>query len=129
MKIVIIGLPNMANDEEIANACKTFSEELGISLKVTVLNQSDILPDNSEAKPETAFMKAVNSTLNAIPYGIETTEFRAEFYKRVLDGTIEKPILNVLSFGPKSRRDLNFLNSQNAGNLPTFAKVALSMIS
>ena len=60
----------------------------------------------------------------------DSIAFRSSFYTLVLKGVIERPILEVLSYGPKTNRDLEFLSKRKEmENIVEYARVALSMIS
>lgn len=79
------------------------------------------------------FMRACEAVFNLLsvdyPADINEVGFRSGFYKYVINGTIEKPVLEVIAFGPTSSEDATYIKVKKCEKLIEYAKIALSMIA
>ena len=100
MKLLIIGFKDGVDDALIENGVLALQGIMGIEVNEVCGKESDSIA------------------------------FRSSFYTLVLKGVIQRPILEVLSYGPKTSRDLEFLSKRKEmENIVEYARVALSMIS
>lgn len=134
MKLLIVGLPDTANNEIIPAAVAAMVSVLGIKdldIEAKVLNSEDIAPRLRAHKPKASkFLTAVNGVLKAAPTDIvDSIAFRSWFYTKVLDNTIERPILQIIAMGPTCANDRQVLNEAQLLSLPEYAKVALDMLA
>lgn len=135
MKILILGLPNSVEDGQIPSACAILAKYLNITevdLQGNIMLDTELSPvfNRNKLPEKSKFMKAVESILKAAPaeVTIDSVAFRSWFYSKVIDRTIEKPILETLAFGPVNSSDTAILRRNNIVNLAEYAKVAISML-
>ena len=135
MNILIIGLPNGIKEKKIPYAMQAFAETLGIedvNITAKMIKTSEIEPKESSRslkEDKSPFQRAVTGILENMPCDIsDSISFRSWFYSKVLDGTILRPVLEVLAMGPVSSYENKFLASVKLQNLPEYAKVAISML-
>ena len=105
---------------------------MGIDVKATIYTEDEFLPTNKNKKSirKSDFMIAIEKIIEVCGEELDSIAFRSSFYTLVLKGVIERPILEVLSYGPKTNRDLEFLSKRKEmENIVEYARVALSMIS
>ena len=138
MRLVIFGLPNQVDDSDIQSMVEAIIDTLELPIHVTVLDQKDLLDITIEKEgshvsriKDSKFIEAIKAVIDACNCAgedITEPEVRSEFYKLVLSGTIERPILETIAFGPKSRREILFLTKNKLNAFVDYAKVALNMI-
>lgn len=132
MKLLIIGFKDGVNDELIENGVLALQGIMGIDVKATIYTEDEFLPTNKNKKSirKSDFMIAIEKIIEVCGEESDSIAFRNSFYTLVLKGVIEKPILEVLSYGPKTNRDLEFLSKRKEmENIVEYARVALSMFS
>lgn len=132
MKLVIFGLPNQIGEEEIAEAMSNAVKTLGVNVKVTVLEQNDVLPNANKPlfisrKEKSEFIQAVQKIMETCGDIVHRVEDRSKFYELVVKKTIERPILEVLAFGPKSGRDVNALKDAGGQEFISICRTALAL--
>lgn len=132
MKLVIFGLPNQIGEEEIAEAMSNVVKTLGVNIKVTVLERNDILPNANEPifisrKEESEYVQAVKEIMETCGDIVHNVSDRTKFYELVVKKVIEKPILEVLAFGPKSGRDLAALKDAGGQEFVSICRTALAL--
>ncbi len=132
MKLVIFGLPNQISEEEIAEAMSSMVKKLGVNIKVTVLERNDILPNANEPifisrKEESEYVQAVRKIMETCGDIVHNVSDRTKFYELVVKKVIEKPILEVLAFGPKSGRDLAALKDAGGQEFVSICRTALAL--
>ena len=132
MKIVVFGLPNQISEEEIAEAMSKVVKELGVNIKVTVLERNDILPNANEPifisrKEDSEYIQAVKKIMETCGDIVHSVADRAKLYELVVKKVIEKPILEVLAFGPKSGRDLAALKDAGGQEFVSICRTALAL--
>lgn len=135
MNILIIGLPNGIKEKKIPHAMQAFAETLGIedvNITAKMIRTSEIEPKDSSRslkEDESLFQRAVTGLLKNMPCDIsDSISFRSWFYSKVLDGTILRPVLEVLAMGPVNSYENKLLANAKLQNLPEYAKVAISML-
>lgn len=132
MKLLIIGFKDGVNDELIENGVIALQDIMGIDVKATIYTEDEFLPTNKNKKSirKSDFMIAIEKIIEVCGEESDSIAFCSSFYTLVLKGVIERPILEVLSYGPKTNRDLEFLSKRKEmENIVEYARVALSMIS
>ena len=132
MKLVIFGLPNQVSEGEIAEAMSKVVKELGVNIKVTVLERNDVLPNANEPifisrKEDSEFIQAVQKIMETCGDIVHRVEDRSKFYELVVKKIIERPILEVLAFGPKSGRELNALKDAGGQEFISICRTALAL--
>lgn len=132
MKIVVFGLPNQISEKEIAEAMQKVVKELGVNIKVAVLERNDILPNANEPifisrKEESEYIQAVKKIMEICGDIVRSISDRTTFYKLVVEKVIEKPILEVLAFGPKSEKDLAALKDAGGQEFVSICRTALAL--
>lgn len=132
MKLLIIGFKDEVNDELIKNGVLALQGTMGIDVKANIYTEDEFLLTNKNKKSirKSDFMIAIEKITEVCGEESDSIAFRSSFYTLVLKGVIERPILEVLSYGPKTNRDLEFLSKRKEmENIVEYARVALSMIS
>lgn len=134
MKIVVFGLPNQVNEKELLTAMAQVSPILGVSIKVQILERNDLMPPTTEPvfikkREETEFVQAVKGVTKVCGDIVRNPADRAGFYKAIIDKTIEKPILEVIAFGPKCGTDINALKDAGGNELVSICRTALSLLN
>lgn len=132
MKIVIFGLPNQISEEEVVEAMSEVVKKLGVNIKVAVLERNDVLPNANEPifisrKEDSEFIQAVKKIMEICGDIVHRVEDRSKFYELVVKKTIERPILEVLAFGPKSGRELNALKDAGGQEFISICRTALAL--
>lgn len=132
MKLVIFGLPNQIGEEEIAKAMSNVVKTLGVNIKVTVLERNDVLPSANEPifisrKEESEYVQAVKKIMETCGDIVHSVSDRTKFYELVVKKVIEKPILEVLAFGPKSGRELAALKDAGGQEFVSICRTALAL--
>lgn len=132
MKLIIFGLPNQIGEEEITKAMSNVIKTLGINIKVAVLERNDILPNANEPifisrKEESEYVQAVKKIMETCGDIVHNVSDRTKFYELVVKKIIEKPILEVLAFGPKSGRDLAALKDAGGQEFVSICRTALAL--
>ena len=134
MKIVVFGVPNQVDEQELLTAMAQMSSNLGISIKANVLERDDLMPPATEPifikkKEDTEFVQAVKGIMKVCGDIVRNPADRAGFYKAVIDKTIEKPILEVIAFGPKCGTDINALKDAGGNEFVSICRTALSLLN
>ena len=132
MKLLIIGFKDEVNDELIKNGVLALQGTMGIDVKANIYTEDEFLLTNKNKKKpvKSDFMIAVETITEVCGEESDSIAFRSYFYTLVLKGIIQRPTLEVLSYGPKTNRDLEFLSKRKEmENIVEYARVALSMIS
>ena len=129
MRIVIFGVPNVVSDCEIKEAMSAASEILGRVINVKVIEQNELTnPITFERTEESEFIRAVKSIYKTCGDIVRVPGDRSKFYQLVLEKKIERPILEVISFGPKSTRDYTVLKDMGGNEFIKISQAALSLI-
>lgn len=134
MKIVIFGVPNQVDDNEVLQAITEVVKTLGVNVKCTVLTRDDILPPSNEnifikKKDETKYVRAVKMIMKTFGDIVRRPDDRASFYDGVLKKKVERPILEVLAFGPMCNTDLNALKDAGGQEFVSICRTALSLLN
>lgn len=134
MKIVVFGVPNQVDEQELLTAMAQMSSNLRVSIKANVLERDDLMPPATEPifikkKEDTEFVQAVKGIMKVCGDIVRNPADRAGFYKAVIDKTIEKPILEVIAFGPKCGTDINALKDAGGNEFVSICRTALSLLN
>lgn len=134
MKILIIGLPDAVSTANVTHATAALVDLLGLkdmNIRAKILNESDLAPEiKIDKSKKSKFVTAIEGVMKVVPLEAnESTSFRSWFYSKVLDGTIARPILEIISLGPTSNTDAIFLRNSLYPQLPEYATVALNMLA
>lgn len=132
MKIVVFGLPNQVDEKELLTAMAQTSSILGVAIKIQILERDDLLPPATEPifiqrRKETEFIQAVKGVMKVCGDIVRNPADRAGLYKAVIDKTIERPILEVIAFGPKCGADINALKDAGGNEFVAICRTALSL--
>lgn len=128
MKVVIFALPNNVSDEEIIALLANLSATINIEIKGTILSQKDLEPTSRKTKVESKFINAVKLIMKTFGDIVHSVSDRAEFYHAVVNKTVEKPILEIIAFGPKDGIELNALKDAGGQEFITICRTALSLV-
>lgn len=128
MKVVIFALPNNVSDEEIMALLANLSATINIEIKGTILSQKDLEPTSRKTKVESKFINAVKLIMKTFGDIVHSVSDRAEFYHAVVNKTVEKPILEIIAFGPKDGIELNALKDAGGQEFITICRTALSLV-
>lgn len=132
MKLVLLGVPAGVSDEKLTEALGNMAANINANIKVNILDGPQFIPESAgiPVKPRVTskFIRAVSGVLKLCGSPVEDVAFRAEFYKQCLTSAIERPILEIIAFGPNDKSDLMMLQRHSAERLPEYAKIALSLI-
>lgn len=129
MKVIILGIIDQVDDADLQAACEKFQEMIDVNVRVNIMDRDDIFPTftfKQERVEDSEFIKAIKSILTACS-DIRTPDNRAEFYKRVIDKTIERPILEVIALGPKNQREANALKDAGGKEFYRIIRSALNL--
>ena len=134
MKIVVFGLPNQVDEQDLVTAMAQMSSNLGVSIKANVLERDDLMPPATEPvfikkKEETEFVQAVKGIMKVCGDIVRNPADRAGLYKAVIDRTVERPILEVIAFGPKCGTDINALKDVGGNEFVSICRTALSLLN
>lgn len=134
MKIVVFGLPNQVDEQDLVTAMAQMSSNLGVSIKANVLDRDDLMPPTTEPvfikkKEETEFVQAVKGIMKVCGDIVRNPADRAGLYKAVIDRTVERPILEVIAFGPKCGTDINALKDAGGNEFVSICRTALSLLN
>lgn len=134
MKIVVFGLPNQVDEQDLVTAMTQMSSNLGVSIKANVLERDDLMPPATEPvfikkKEETEFVQAVKGIMKVCGDIVRNPADRAGLYKAVIDRTVERPILEVIAFGPKCGTDINALKDAGGNEFVSICRTALSLLN
>lgn len=134
MKIVVFGLPNQVDEQELLTAMVQTSSILGVSIKVQILDRDDLMPPATEPifikkKEETEFVQAVKGIMKVCGDIVRNPADRAGLYKAVIDKTVERPILEVIAFGPTCGADVNALKDVGGNEFVSICRTALSLLN
>lgn len=134
MKIVVFGLPNQVGEQELLAAMAQMSSIIGVSIKVQILERNDLMPPTTEPvfikkREETEFVQAVKGIMKVCGDIVRNPADRAGLYKAVIDKTIERPILEVIAFGPKCGADINALKDAGGNEFVAICRTALSLLN
>ena len=128
MKVVIFALPNNVSDEEIMALLTNMSATINIEIKGTILSQKDLEPTTRKTKVESKFIEAVKLIMKTFGDIVHSVSDRAEFYHAVVNKTVEKPILEIIAFGPKDGIELHTLKDAGGQEFITICRTALSLV-
>lgn len=134
MKIVVFGLPNQVDEQELLAAITQMSVTLGVSIKISILERDDLMPPATEPifiqkRKETEFAQAVKAIMKVCGDIVHNPADRAGLYKAIIDKTIEKPILEVIAFGPTCGTDINVLKDAGGNEFVSICRTALSLLN
>ena len=128
MNVVIFALPNNVSDEAIMAFLTNMSATINIEIKGTILSQKDLEPTSRKTKIESKFINAVKLIMKTFGDIVHSVSDRAEFYHAVINKTVEKPILEIIAFGPKDSIELNALKDAGGQEFITICRTALSLV-
>lgn len=129
MKVIILGIIGQVDDADLQAACEKFQEMIDVNVRVNIMDRDDIFPTftfKQERVEDSEFIKAIKAILTACS-DIRTPDNRAEFYKRVIDKTIERPILEAIALGPKNQREANALKDAGGNEFYRIIRSALNL--
>lgn len=154
MKFLIVALPNFVKDEQIYSM---LSDIVGSNMPEGVdLPESErrvpaiiveagqfselekaIKATKKAQRPfkykESEFVRACNGVFDVLAVEefstLSEVGFRGAFYKNVLNGVIERPILEVIAFGPRNANDVTYIQNKKCACLVEYANVALSLLA
>ena len=129
MKVVIFALPDNVSDEEIMALLTNMSATINIEIKGTILSRKDLEPTSRKTKVESKFINAVKLIMKTFGDIVHSVSDRAEFYHAVVNKTVEKPILEIIAFGPKDSIELNALKDAGGQEFITICRTALSLVN
>lgn len=132
MKLVIFGTPNQFSDEEILEAVAQAAVKLGVNIQCTILTRDDVLPTGNEpifikSKENSEYIRAIQKVMETCGDIVHRVEDRTKFYELVVKKVIERPILEVLAFGPKSGRELAALKDAGGNEFISICRTALAL--
>lgn len=130
MKLIICGIPNITDENELSEAFAIFAQRLGMNLKFTVLDQNEILPQTTTifSKPkESEFIQAVKKIHETFGDIVRDVSARAEFYDAIIRNRLQSPILNAIVMGPKDPKELHALKDMGGNEYMSIIKTALSL--
>ena len=128
MKVIIFALPNNVSDEEIMALLTNMSATINVEIKGTILSQKDLEPTSRKTKVKSEFIEATKLIMKTFGDIVRSVSDRAEFYHAVVNKTVEKPILEVIAFGPKDGIELNALKDAGGQEFITICRTALSLV-
>ena len=134
MKVVIFGLPNQVNEKELLLAMTQVSANLGINIKINILERDDLLPSAAEPifickKNETEFVHATKAIMKTCGDIVRNPADRAGLYRAILDKAVDKVILETIAFGPKCEADLNALRDAGGNEFVSICRTALAFLN
>lgn len=130
MRLVLFAVPNVVSDCEIKEAMRAASEIFGRIINVKVIEQNELSnPIASIGIEESEFVRAIKSICKTCGDIVRIPSDRSKFYQLVLEKKIERPILEVISFGPKSARDYAALKDIGGNEFIKISQAALSLIA
>lgn len=129
MKIVILGITGISSNEEIEAAAAKFAESLNTNIRVHIFGRDDLFPTPNIVSGDTEFIRACTKINEVCGDIVHNSGDRSVFYKLVLEKKIERPILEVIAFGPKSKRELNALRDMGGKEFVKIVQTALSLIA
>lgn len=132
MRLVIFGVPNQVDEEEIVNAMAFATKVLGVNIRCSILDRDDILPSANEPifisrKEDSEYIQAVKKIMETCGDIVHNVSDRTKFYELVVKKVIEEPILEVLAFGPKSGRELSALKDAGGQEFVSICRTALAL--
>lgn len=132
MRIVIFGVPNQVSEEEIISAMATATKILGINIRCSILDRDDILPSANEPifikkKEDSEYIQAIKKIMETCGDIVHNVGDRTKFYELVVKKIIERPILEVLAFGPKSGKELSALKDAGGNEFISICRTALAL--
>lgn len=129
MKVIILGIIGQVDDADLKAACEKFQEMVDVNVRVNIMDRDDIFPTftfKQEKVEDSEFIKAIKSILTACG-DIRIPDNRAQFYKLVIDKTIERPILEVMALGPKNQKEANALKDVGGKEFYKIIRSALNL--
>ena len=134
MKIVVFGLPNQIDDQDLLAAMTQMSSNLGVVIKVNILERDDLLPPATEPifiqrRKETEFVQAVKGVMKVCGDIVRNPADRAGLYRAILDKAVDKVILETIAFGPKCEADLNALRDAGGNEFVSICRTALAFLN
>lgn len=154
MKFLIVALPDFIKDEQVYSMLADMVESNmpeGINFPESDRRVPAIIVEAGQfnaleqavksikrrQKPFTIknseFVRACNSVLDLLAVEefstLSEVGFRGAFYKNVLNGVIERPILEVIAFGPRDSSDTLYIKNKKCECLVEYANVALSLLA
>lgn len=116
MKIVIISVPAIVSDSEIADAASQFAAHLDMTgLKCNILGKNEITIDNPSTKIHSSIETIIQRCNHENP-----TVIVANFWRMISMGEIQKPTLLMLTQGINRTITKKYLESRNT---PCFLKL------
>lgn len=129
MKLLIIGFEDGIKDDAIKEGVIALQDKVNVTVKANIFTESAFMPTKAKTIRKSEYMQALEKVTEVCGKETESIGFRSNFYNLVLKGIIEKPILEVLAFGPKTVAEFDFLQKRKEmENITDYARVALSMI-
>lgn len=125
MKLVIFSVPNSISREELTEAFVNFSALLGINVRVNVLEDKDLSSKPATKVEDSPYIQALKQIEKVCGDITRNPGSRSEFYQLVLNKKIEKPILEVLAFGPKNGVELHALKDMGGAEFTKIINTAL----
>ena len=120
MKLVIFSVPNSISREELTEAFVNFSALLGINVRVNILEDKDLLSKPAAKVEDSPYIQALKQIEKVCGDIVRDPSARSEFYSLVINKKIERPILEVLAFGPKNGIELHALKDMGG---PEYTKI------
>lgn len=124
MKLVIISVPAMVNDNEIVEAASQFAAHLDMTgLKCNILGKNEITIDNPSTTIHSLIKPIIQRCNDKNP-----TVIAANFWRMVSMGEIPKQTLLKLTIGANRIIAKKYLASRNADCFLTLFDTALTMM-
>lgn len=133
MKIVIFGLPNQIDNEEVMNALAIAAQTLGVNIRGSILERNDILPSSNQPifikrKEDSEFIQSCKQIEKVCGDIVRNPSARSKFWELVVKKIIERPILEVLAFGPKTAAEYEAMRDMGGDEFVKICKAALALI-
>lgn len=133
MRIVIFGVPSQISVEDLTKALAQLSNEIGVNLKGTILERSDILPNGDQPIfikrcENSKFVQACKQIDKVCGDVVRNPSARSKFWELVVKKIIERPVIEVLAFGPTTAAEYEALRDMGGEEFVKICKAALALI-
>ena len=129
MKVIVIGTNDNISNEKLTEAIVDMAVKANISVKVHVFDKDEIIPSPTvnKSKSDSPFIQAIQKIFETCGDITRNPGDRAHFFDLVIRKVIERPILEVLAFGPKNKAELSALRDAGGDEFIMICKTALAL--
>jgi hypothetical protein len=130
MILCLFALPDNISEETQLEIATAIANVLKHDVTLKTMTESELISSTKKIRKDlpTEFMKIIDHLITILGDPTESSAFAGKFWNEVLiHRNISMPILQILAMGPKSNRELNYLQKNKCEFLVSLAAAAITV--